>query len=97
MTTDIVPLQTLSKCPLVSVIIPSYNQGDFINETIESILSQQYRPLELIIIDGGSTDETVSILKSYNELPEVTWISEPDQGVVVTSGDDLDIPGFVQG
>jgi glycosyltransferase involved in cell wall biosynthesis len=70
--------QTQAEKPLVSIITPSFNQGQFIEETINSILSQTYRPLELIVIDGGSTDNTVDILRKYDD--QITWISEPDEG-----------------
>ncbi|HEX3582941.1 MAG TPA: glycosyltransferase family 2 protein [Thermoanaerobaculia bacterium] len=68
--------------PLVSVIVPSYNQGRFIRETLDSILGQDYRPLEVIVFDGASKDETVDVLRSYGERPELRWWSEPDRGVV---------------
>ena len=64
--------------PLVSIITPSYNQGEFIRETIESVLSQDYPNIEYIVMDGGSTDDTVDILKSYGE--RIKWISEKDKG-----------------
>ncbi len=47
----------------LSIIIPSYNQGQFIGKTIESIFSQFYRPLEVLIIDGASDDETIDVIK----------------------------------
>lgn len=68
--------------PRVSIIVPSFNQGRFIRATIDSILSQSYRPLTIHVIDGGSKDETVDVLKSYGEIPELNWISERDKGVV---------------
>ena len=74
-------LNTESK-PLVSVIIPSYNQGKFIRYTIDSCLKQEYRPLEIIVIDGASQDSTVEILHEYDSVPEVRWMTEADDGVV---------------
>src|SRR5690606_33014626 len=68
----------LSSYPLVSVVTPSYNKGKFIKETIESVLSQDYPNIEYIVMDGGSTDETVDILKSYGD--RIAWISEKDDG-----------------
>ncbi len=65
--------------PRISVVIPSLNQGRFIDETIRSILEQQWPDTELIIIDGGSTDETRSIIEKH-ALHITRWISEPDRG-----------------
>lgn len=63
--------------PLVSVVTPSFNQGKYIRDTLDSVQRQTYRKFEHIVVDGGSTDETVAILKEY---PSVSWISEPDRG-----------------
>jgi len=66
--------------PLVSIVTPSYNQGRFIRETIESVLTQDYPNIEYWVIDGGSTDETVSILCEYESDPRFHWLSERDEG-----------------
>lgn len=69
---------SLKNLPKISIITPSYNQGRFIKETIESVLSQNYPNLEYWVIDGGSTDETITILKSFGK--KIKWISEKDKG-----------------
>lgn len=67
--------------PLVSIITPSFQQAKYIKETIRSVISQDYPNLEYIIVDGGSTDGTVEILKSYgNRDKRIRWISEKDNG-----------------
>lgn len=63
----------------ITIITPSYNQGQFIEETILSVINQGYPNLEYIIIDGGSTDGTVEIIKKYEQLITY-WISEKDSG-----------------
>ena len=70
---------TGNKWPPISIITPSYNQGQFIEETIRSVLLQGYPNLEYIVVDGGSTDRTVDVIRQYE--PWITyWVSEPDQG-----------------
>lgn len=65
--------------PIISIVTPSFNQGQFIEETIRSILLQGYANLEYLILDGGSTDGSVEIIQKY--APWLTyWVSEPDGG-----------------
>lgn len=66
-----------NKKPKLTIISPSFNTAKFLRETIRSILEQSYKNFEYIVIDGGSTDETLAILKEY---PQIKWISEKDSG-----------------
>jgi glycosyltransferase involved in cell wall biosynthesis len=78
--------------PLVSIVTPSYNQGRFLCRAIDSVLSQDYPHLEYFVLDGGSNDESVDILRSYCILPSpfgrggggegkpFFWLSQPDRG-----------------
>ncbi len=95
----------------ISIVIPSYNQGKFLEETILSVLDQNYPELEVFIIDGGSTDNSVDIIKKY-ENRITGWVSEKDSGqseainkgfkkctgeiVTWLCSDDLYTPGTLQ-
>lgn len=104
-----VPLRAFPDRPLVSVIIPSFNQGRFIRATIDSILAQDYRPIEILVMDGASQDETLDVLAFFHDVPELHVVSEPDSGIVgavnkgfaraqgdilaIQSSDDCYLPG----
>jgi glycosyltransferase involved in cell wall biosynthesis len=74
-------LEVLPANPLVSVIVPSFNQGRYIGDTIKSILDQTYQNFEIIVVDGASGDETLKALGSFAEEPRLRVVSEPDEGV----------------
>jgi glycosyltransferase involved in cell wall biosynthesis len=63
--------------PRISIITPSFNQGEFIGETVRSVLGQEYPDVEHIVMDGCSTDDTLEVLRQY---PGVVAVSEPDRG-----------------
>ena len=70
--------ETAAEKPLVSIVTPSYNQGEFIADAIESVLAQDYPRIEYMVIDGGSTDSTLDVLRRYGD--RVRWTSGPDAG-----------------
>jgi len=78
-TGDSTALSRISK-PLVSIITPSYNQGRFIEDTLLSVKNQDYPNIEHLVIDGGSSDNTVEILKKHEKDYNLKWTSEPDKG-----------------
>ncbi len=102
---------TKEDLPLVTIVTPSFNQGNYIEETIQSVITQDYPNIEYIIVDGGSTDNTISIIQNYEAFIS-KWISEKDNGqsdainkgwrmangkiVAWLNSDDLYVPGTIQ-
>jgi glycosyltransferase involved in cell wall biosynthesis len=93
--------------PRISIIVPSFNSGTFLREALTSALDQDPPPYEVLVQDGGSTDETLEILRSFGK--RVAWVSRPDQGqadamnkalarasgdvVLLLNADDVILPG----
>jgi glycosyltransferase involved in cell wall biosynthesis len=71
----------MSNNPFFTILTASFNNEPTIKQTVQSILSQTFQNLEHIVIDGGSTDGTIDILKKMEHSYNMSWISEPDQGI----------------
>ncbi|MEQ8671995.1 MAG: glycosyltransferase [Aggregatilineales bacterium] len=98
------------KKPLVTVITPTYNRADLLAETIDSVLSQDYANIEYLVLDDGSKDDTVELLKTYDD-PRLKWESHANMGeantvnkafemargefVIVVNSDDPILPGLL--
>ncbi len=78
--------EAIVNTPLVSVIVPVYNGERFLAQTLLSLIEQQYRPLDLIVIDDGSTDGTAEIARSF---PDVRYFHQPNQGVATARNTGL--------
>jgi len=66
------------KCPLVSVIIPVFNGEQYLREAIESVLSQSYRSIDIVVVDDGSTDNSARVAKSFT--PQVRYVYQETAG-----------------
>src|SRR3954462_3359582 len=86
-------LQSLDKKePLVSIIIATYNRGNFLERCLRSVLDQTYRNLECIVVDGASKDDSVKILERLSRQDSrLRYISEPDEGEVYAVNKGLDM------
>lgn len=69
----------MSRLPSISIVVPNFNGGKTIRGTLDSLLAQEYLDLEIIVVDGGSTDESVAIIREY-ERHISWWVSEKDRG-----------------
>lgn len=82
--------QSLSDKPLISIITVVYNGEQFLEKTINSVINQSYENIEYIIVDGGSTDGTLDIIRKYEYLIDY-WISEKDQGIYDAMNKGIDL------
>lgn len=89
----IILLEIVVKKPLFSIIIASYNSSKTISTAIESVVTQAYPAIELIIVDGASTDGTVEIIKQYSDKypHKIKWLSEPDDGIYCALNKGIDL------
>ncbi len=79
----------MTNTPLVSVVTASYNMGHYVTEAVDSVLAQDYRAVEVIVVDDGSTDDTQAVLARYADDPRVTVIHQENQGQTVAKNRGL--------
>jgi glycosyltransferase involved in cell wall biosynthesis len=78
--------------PLVSIIVPTFNRGPYLERCLRSILDQTYRSLECLVMDGGSKDDSLAVLRRLAAAdPRLRFISEPDRGEVYATNKGLDL------
>ncbi|HEX4350906.1 MAG TPA: glycosyltransferase, partial [Verrucomicrobiae bacterium] len=75
--------------PLVSIIIPCYNAERWVKQSIQSALDQNYSPVEIIVIDDGSTDQSLEVIKSFGD--KITWETGPNLGANHARNRGLDL------
>ncbi|WP_084445878.1 glycosyltransferase [Desulfosarcina sp. BuS5] len=71
----------MSEPPFITILTAALNSGATIKKTLESVRNQTFRNFEHVVIDGGSRDETLEILKEYENTYNLAWISKPDHGI----------------
>jgi glycosyltransferase involved in cell wall biosynthesis len=67
--------------PLVSLVVPAYNVERYVGEALESALAQTYRPLEIVVVDDGSTDSTAAVVRRYGDHPELVYVRQDNRGL----------------
>ena len=71
----------MTKSPLVSVIVPTYNNEKYLANCIDSLLAQTFQDFEVIVVDDGSTDQTIKLLKAFKTNPRIRVHSQPNSGL----------------
>jgi glycosyltransferase involved in cell wall biosynthesis len=84
-------MKQVKEQPLISIITPAYNAGRFIEDTLKNVMCQKYENLEHIVIDDGSTDSTVDILRKYESTYNLKWFSKSNEEQAVTVNKGFDI------
>jgi len=81
----------MSKSPFITILTAALNSGSTIKKTLESVRNQTFQDMEHIVVDGGSRDETLDILKEFENTYNLTWISEPDNGIADAMNKGIDL------